>query len=54
MFNPINDTLERIRRVYIPLLGRLVSAYNDEARGRNKIALIPHTKRFSPIRRSIR
>ncbi len=32
MFNPINDTLERIRRVYIPLLGRLVSAYN-ESRG---------------------
>jgi len=32
MFNPINDTLEHIRRTYIPLLGMLVSAYN-ESRG---------------------
>jgi len=32
LFNPINDTLEHIRRTYIPLLGGLVSAYN-ESRG---------------------
>jgi len=32
MFNPINDTLEHIRRTYIPRLGMLVSFYN-ESRG---------------------
>mgnify|MGYP006876366831 FL=1 len=29
MFNPINDTIELLRRTYIPLIGRVVSLYNE-------------------------